>query len=296
MNSLVKKYARDHYPDAKGDLFACFIKRGFTLAKDVGHKAMVTMQSWMFLSSFKKMRELILRKKTITTMAHMANGVMGIAFGTTSNAVFPEFFGRSRYVSSYSHTSLAISMKSVNLGIPCFHNNSFKQVAPNDDFKKIPGSPVAYWVSKRVRQVFEEGTFLGELVDPKVGLQTGDNSQFLRLWHEVDQRKCSYHSKSRDAAAQSAKKWFPYNKGGEFRKWYGNQEYLVNWEHDGRAIRAFGTEKGGRARSAVRNTEFYFSPSVTWSFVSSSFFWSQIFSMLALSSMLEGSLRVSIRV
>ena len=115
------------------------------------------------------------------------------------------------------------------------------------------------------------------------------NDQFLRRWHEVDQGKCSYHSKSRDDAAQSGKKWFPYNKGGEFRKWYGNQEYLVNWENDGYAIRAFG-EDGGRARSVLQNTEFYFLPSVTWSFVSSSYLESGI-PMLAPSSMLEVRLR-----
>ena len=128
---------------------------------------------------------------------------------------------------------------------------------------------MAYWVSERVRDVFERGTLLGKLVDARVGLQTGDNDQFLRRWHEVGHGKCSYGSESRDGAAQSGKKWFPYNKGGEFRKWYGNQDYLVNWENDGRAIRAFGTENGGRARSVLRNTEFYFLPSVTWSDVTS---------------------------
>ena len=269
MNALVKKFAKDHFPDSKSDLFACFIKRGFTLAKDVGHNAMVTMQSWMFLSSFEKMREWILREKTIETMAHMANGVMGIAFGTAATVL--RNFPVSRYVADYSHTSVDdLNDKRVPSEFPV-RNNRLKQVA-QDEFKKIPGSPVAYWVSERVRKVFEEGTLLGELVDARVGLQTGDNNQFLRRWHEVDQGKCSYHSESRDAAAQSGKKWFPYNKGGEFRKWYGNQEYLVNWDHDGRAIRAFGTENGGRARSRPQNTEFYFSPSVTWSFVSSSFF------------------------
>ena len=143
---------------------------------------------------------------------------------------------------------------------------------PKTSSEKIPGSPVAYWVSEQVRDVFEEGTPLGKLVDARQGLATADNDQFLRRWHEVACRKCSYDSKSRDAAAQSGKKWFPYNKGGEFRKWYGNQDYLVNWEDDGRAIRAFGTENGGRARSRVQNSEFYLLPSVTWSFVSSSYF------------------------
>ena len=269
MNALVKKFAKDHFPDAKSDLFVCFIKRGFTLAKDAGHNAMVTMQSWMFLSSFEKMREWMLREKTIVTMAHMANGVMGIAFGTAATVL--RNFTVSGYIADYSHTSVDdLNEQRVPSEFPV-RNNRLKRVA-QDEFKKIPGSPVAYWVSERVREVFEEGTLLGKLVDAKQGLATADNDQFLRRWHEVDQGKCSYHSKSRDDAAQSGKKWFPYNKGGEFRKWYGNQEYLVNWENDGYAIRAFGTEDGGRARSVLRNTEFYFLPSVTWSFVSSSYF------------------------
>ena len=266
MNALVKKFAKDRFPDAKSDLFACFIKRGFTMANDRGHSAMVTMQSWMFLSSFGKMREWILREKTIRTMAHMANGVMGIAFGVAATAFWN--FPVSRYVADYSYTLVDdLNDKCVPSEFPV-RNNRLKQVA-QDEFKKIPGSPVAYWVSERVRDVFKKGTLLGKLVDAKQGLATANNNQFLRRWYEVDQGKCSYDSKSRDVAAQSGKKWFPYNKGGVFRKWYGNQEYLVNWEHDGRAIRAFGTENGGRARSVLRNTKFYFQESLTWSDVTS---------------------------
>ena len=103
-------------------------------------------------------------------------------------------------------------------------------------------------------------------------MQTGSNDQFLRRWYEVDQAKCGYGMESRDAASKSGKKWFPYNKGGEFRKWYGNLEYVVNWEDDGAEIRIFGTENGGRIRSSVKNVEFFFRPSATWSFVSSSYF------------------------
>ena len=124
-------------------------------------------------------------------------------------------------------------------------------------------------MSERVRGVFREGTLLGKLVDARQGLATADNDQFLRRWHEVDHGWCAYGCESRDAAARSGKKWFPYNKGGEFRKWYGNRDYLVNWENDGRAIRAFGTENGGRARSVLRNTGFYFQESLTWSDVTS---------------------------
>ena len=269
MNALVKKFAKDHFPDAKNDLFACFIERGYTLAKDAGHNAMVTMQSWMFLSSFEKIRERMLREKTIKTMAHLG----ARAFGSISGEVVqttacvlqnrspqgykPVFFRLLDGGEAEKQAALANGEKRFN-------------TTAQDEFKKIPGSPVAYWVSEWMRDVFEEGTLLGKLVDARVGLQTGDTDQFLRRWHEVDHGKCSYGSESRDAAAQSGKKWFPYNKGGEFRKWYGNQDYLVNWENDGRAIRAFGTENGGRARSRAQNTEFYFQESLTWSDVTSS--------------------------
>ena len=268
MNALVKKFAKDQFPDAKSDLFACFIERGYTLAKKAGYDAMVTMQSWMFLSSFEKMRERMLREKTIGTMAHLG----ARAFGSISGEVVqttacvlqnrspqgykPVFFRLLDGGEVEKSTALAYGEKRFD-------------TTAQDEFKKIPGSPVAYWVSERVRAVFEEGTLLGKLVDAKQGLATADNDQFLRRWHEVDHGKCSYDSKSRDAAAQSGKKWFPYNKGGEFRKWYGNQDYLVNWENDGAAIRAFGTENGGRARSRPQNTEFYFQESLTWSDVTS---------------------------
>ena len=268
MNALVKNFFKDLFPDAKSDLFACFIERGYTLAKDVGHNAMVTMQSWMFLSSFEEMRERMLRDKTITTMAHFG----AQAFGSISGAVVqtaacvlenrspqsyrPVFFRLLDGGEESKQTALAHG------------ENRFDNTA-QVEFKKIPGSPVAYWVSERMRSVFEEGTLLGKLVDVRQGLATANNDQFLRRWHEVDHGKCAYGCESRDAAAQSGKKWFPYNKGGEFRKWYGNQEYLVNWEYDGRAIRAFGTENGGRARSRAQNTEFYFQESLTWSDVTS---------------------------
>ena len=268
MNALVKKFARDHFPDAKNDLFACFIERGFTLARDVGHNAMVTMQSWMFLSSFQKMRERMLREKTIGTIAHLGARAFGSISGevvqTTAcvlqnrspNGYKPVFFRLLDGSEVEKSTALANGEKRFD-------------TTAQDEFKKIPGSPVAYWVSERMREVFEEGTLLGKLIDVRQGLATADNDQFLRRWHEVDHGKCSYGSKSRDAAAQSGKKWFPYNKGGEFRKWYGNKDYLVNWKNDGRAIRVFGTENGGRARSRPQNTGFYFQESLTWSDVTS---------------------------
>ena len=271
MNLLLKKFAKDYFPDAKSDLFACFIERGFTLAKDVGYNAMVTMQSWMFLSSFEKMRERMLREKTIRTMAHLANGVMGIAFGTAATVL--RNFPVSGYVADYSHTSVDdLSDQRVPSVFPV-RNNRLKRVA-QDEFKKIPGSPVAYWVSERVREVFEKGTPLGNLVDAKIGMRTGANERFLRRWHEVDHGKCAYGSESKDAEAQSNKKWFPYNKGGEFRKWYGNQDYLVNWADNGHEIKKMTLAKYPQLSWdnlgwKISNESYYFRPTITWSDVTS---------------------------
>ncbi|MCP1663283.1 type II restriction/modification system DNA methylase subunit YeeA [Methanocalculus sp. AMF5] len=134
------------------------------------------------------------------------------------------------------------------------------------DFKKIPGSPIAYWVSERERQIFKEGFQLGVIAPVKQGLATADNDRFLRLWFEVNYNKIGYNINSHEEALDSKKKWFPYNKGGDFRKWYGNQEYLINWERNGAEINSF------KPRSVVRNPNYYFKESITWSFVSSSFF------------------------
>ena len=276
MNALVKKFAKEHFPNAKSDLFACFIERGYTLAKEAGYNAMVTMQSWMFLSSFERMRERMLREKTIKTMAHLG----ARAFGSISGAVVQTtvFVLKNSLVESYKPAFFRLLDGDEKAKQTALANGEKRfDTAAQDEFKKIPGSPVAYWVSDRLREVFVRGTPLGELVDVKQGLATADNDRFLRRWHEVDYARCAYDAESRDAAAQSGKKWFPYNKGGEFRRWFGNHEFLVNWERDGHAIRTFGTEGGGRPRSRAQNTGYYFKPSVSWSKITSGRFSLRLF-------------------
>ena len=265
--AILKKFVNSVYRAGKADLYAAFTLRNIQFSKKLGHIGMITIPNWMFLSTFDQLRNAVFRSAPIASLVHNGRGVWGSDFGSCSyvlmrsslrsfNGTFLRLFDKQGSVASNEELERR------------FHTNP-RFSTSNIEFKKIPGSPVAYWVSTRVRAVFKKGTLLGKLVDAKQGLATADNNQFLRRWHEVDHGKCSYDSESRDAAAQSGKKWFPYNKGGEFRKWYGNQEYLVNWENDGRAIRAFGTENGGRARSALRNTEFYFQESLTWSDVTS---------------------------
>lgn len=136
------------------------------------------------------------------------------------------------------------------------------------NFSKIPGSPVAYWVSEKFLEAFVKGTMLGNLADSKQGIATADNNRFLREWFEVDINKTNFSAQSHEDAKQSNKKWFPYNKGGEFRKWYGNNDYLVNWENDGLEIKNFFDNKG-KLRSRPQNLNYMFRQSVSWSLVSS---------------------------
>ena len=137
------------------------------------------------------------------------------------------------------------------------------------DFKKIPGSPIAYWVSDRVREVFEEGSVLKEIGDTRQGMATSDNNRFLRVWSEVSFEKAHLHAKTRNEAAESEKKWFPYNKGGDFRKWYGNSEFFLNWEHDGKELLDYAASLYGSPTRTIKSISEYFKPCVSWSKISS---------------------------
>lgn len=224
---------------------------------------MVTMQSWMFLSSFEKMREKMLAQYTITNLMHMENMVMGIAFGTAVS-IF-----RKNFLRGYKGTYNQIKLQDVENGEPTIFpvmSNRFAQVS-STNFSKIPGSPVAYWVSENFVRAFENKT-IGELAKPRQGLATGCNDIFIRQWYEVKIENIKFDAHSIAEAVKSKKKWFPYNKGGEFRKWYGNNDFVVNWENDGLLIRNFKNDNG-KLRSRPQNTQFYFRESVSWSLVSS---------------------------
>ncbi len=267
MNAALKDFAKKQFPDSKSDLFAMFIERGFDWCKDSGFNSMVTMQSWMFLSSYEAMREKLLQDRTLSCMVHMGNGVMGIAFGTAATVML------NNHISNYAGSFSYCENDDVNeFGIPKqfpVQNERLKTAKP-DNFKKIPGSPIAYWVSERVRDVFENSPPLVKIADTRLGMATADNNKFLRLWHEVNMNKTSMGEKNREAAQESQKKWFPYQKGGDFRKWYGNMDYLVNWFNDGQDIRNFIDKKTGKVRSHNYNLDYIFKEGVTWNALSSS--------------------------
>ena len=267
MNARLSQYIKDHFPDTKADLFACFIERGNQMAVKHGYNCMVTMQSWMFLSSFEKMREKILRTKSITNLMHMENMVMGIAFGTAVT-IF-----RNDHITGYKGTYNQIKLQDIENGEPKTFpvpENRFAQTS-TDNFSKIPGSPVAYWVSNAVIAVYNKAKLLGDIASPRTGMTTGDNNRFLRLWSEIEISKAKFDAKDASDAAHSEKKWFPYCKGGGYMRWYGYNEYLVNWENDGFEIKN-NIKPNGLKAASVRSESLYFKKLITWSAVTSGSF------------------------
>ena len=268
MGAKLSDYVKKNFPDSKADLFACFIECGNQMAVKHGYNCMVTMQSWMFLSSFEKMREKVLRIKSITNLMHMENMVMGIAFGTAVT-VF-----RNDYVTGYKGTYNQIKLQDIENDKPRVFpvlENRFAQTS-TDNFSKIPGSPVAYWLSDNFANAFR-GKNVKSVANPCIGMRTGDNDRFLRLWFEVCQSKIGFNHRDANSAVNAGSKWIPYHKGGNFRKWYGNNEYVVNWENDGEEIkentRRVYPQLGDNLGWKISNEQFYFKEGISWTSLSS---------------------------
>lgn len=258
----LKDFAKEEYPNTKADLFAMFIERGFDYAESRGYNAMVTMQSWMFLSSYEGFRQGLIENRTIQSMAHLgARGfreLAGEVVQTTAtvfcNLRLPKFKGVFHRVieGDEDAKSAAIRNKAAR----------YDAIA-QDEFKKIPGWPIAYFVSERIVKLYEQCQPLQTLGTPRNGFTTGENHRFLRSWWEVSHDGIGFGVSSRAMSLQSGRKWFPYNKGGEFRKWYGNQEEVIDWEGDGRAL------LNNRPKSIIRNPNTQFRKCVSWSKISS---------------------------
>lgn len=260
----VNDYVKKNFPDSKADLFAVFIERCGQMAKKNGYQAMITQHAWMFLSSFEKLRTKLLAVD-IVNMAHLGarafEEIGGEVVQTTS------FVIRKSHIADYKGKYCRLIEPTSQQGKEdMFLAGENRYAADQSNFSKIPGSPVAYWVSKAFQNSFTNKT-IGEVAKPRQGLATGCNDIFIRFWYEVSPQKVEYHAHSVQETEDTAKKWFPYNKGGEFRRWYGNNDYVVNWENNGFEIRHFVDEKG-KLRSRPQNTQFYFKRCISWSLIS----------------------------
>ena len=225
MNGVLKEFAKKKYPEAKSDVFAMFIERGFGWCKPGGFNSMVTMQSWMFLSSYEAMREKLLTQRTIQTMAHLG----ARAFAEISGEVVQTtaFVLQGRHFSGFKPSFFRlVDGQEVEKETALRTNQNRFDTTVQDDFEKIPGSPVAYWVGSNVRDAFVRMKLFRELGNPRVGMQTSNNARYLRYWWEV----CFFEIKTPDFFEKP--KWIPYLKGGPFRRWYGNLEYLLRYNRN----------------------------------------------------------------
>ena len=259
----LKKYVEKNYKDSKSDLGVVFIERCNEFTKKDCYSSMITMQSWMFLSSYETLRKNLIEKTEIKSLNHLGTRAFSEIGGEVVSTV--AWVSKKNSPKNDGTYIRLVDYSKAELKEEEFFNKANYFQAKQKDFEKIPGSPIAYWVSDKIREIFEKNQKLGEVGEAKQGLATADNNRFLRLWNEVSFSKIGYNMSNSQEALESKKKWFPYNKGGEFRKWYGNQEYLVNWENDGYEIKNF-------KNAVVRNPSYYFKESISWSKVSSSNF------------------------
>ena len=269
MNVTLGQYIKKYYTDYKSDFFSAFIIRASYMTKTNGYCGFFSPYVWMFIKSYEALRNYLYNNATIETLIQFEYS----AFEEATVPVCTFVFQNRRVKKSGCYIRLVDFrggmevQRQKTLEAIADHNCGFYYEQNSDDFAKIPGSPVAYWTSKSIITAFEKNKNLSQLASPRVGLQTGANERFVRLWHEVDTNKTYFDAKSKDDAQSTGMKWFPYNKGGDFRKWYGNNEYIVNWEHDGFLIRHF-VDSHGKLRSRPQNTDTYFFESITWSKIS----------------------------
>lgn len=269
MSAKLSAFVKKHYPDSKGDLFAVFIERCGDLARTDGYHALVTQHAWMFLSSYEKFRAKLLQKEIISMAhlgAHAFEEIGGEVVQTTA------FVLGEQHIDGYAGTYVRlVDASTQDAKEELYLSGAERYTAQQENFAKIPGSPVAYWVSEKYLGIYESGHTISTLSSPKTGMTTGDNNRFLRLWHEVLRNKLSIHSSNSNEAIISGAKWFPYLKGGDFRRWYGNNNYVVNWFNNGYEIKNNIKPNGSKVAS-VRSEQLYFKPLISWSAVSSSIF------------------------
>lgn len=272
MNARLSDYVKKVYPDSKSDLFAVFIERCAQMDKRGGYQAMITQHAWMFLSSFEKLRAKLQLIDTVN-MAHLgARGfdeIGGEVVQTTS------FVMRSSHTKGYKGTYCRlIDGDSEKAKAEMFVSGENRYVAEQDNFSKIPGSPVAYWVSSNLMDAYNH-KLLSQVAKPRQGMATTNNDLFLKLWFEPSIGKIGFSYGDSKSANESGAKWFPCNKGGGFRRWYGNNDYVVNYENNGKTICDYiDSTPGARVKSNGRviNRDLYFNEGMTWFSLSSGLF------------------------
>lgn len=275
MDGRLAAFAKDNFPNTKSDLFAMFIERCLDFLPVGGHSGLMTPFVWMFLASYEALRKRVIRDEAISTLVQLEYS--GFDGATVPVCAYVLRRGRSDQIGTFVRLSDFVG--------PTVQGSKALEIIQADrlqragetsggmerhlyriatsEFANVPGTPIAYWLHNAIRTAFAKGRPLKEVAEPRQGLATADNNRFLRSWWEVGANRTAFGCSDRDDAKASGARWFPYNKGGEFRKWWGNHEHVVNWEADGAELFAL------RPKSVVRSPQTYFRPSLSWSKISS---------------------------
>ena len=270
MNKWLGDWVKKHYKNVKGDLFSCFMVRNVGMGTEHAQLGFMTPYVWMFIGTYEKLRKFVIQQNTITSLIQLeysgfSGATVPICTFTLQKGYCPGYRGGYVRLSDFvgadqqaPRTLEALADSDCGWFYRCSANA----------YGSVPGTPIVYWVSEAIISAFESGVPVSSVGQPKVGLQTGENARFVRQWWEVSLNREWFDCPSAEESAKSRLKWFPYNKGGEYRKWYGNNDCVVNWENDGYEIRNF-VDATGRQLSRPQNTSCYFKPCITWSKISS---------------------------
>ena len=270
MEGRLKTFVTENYKDYSGDLFSVFTYRNLMFCKQDGYCGYMTPFVWMFIKTYEKLREFIIQSKSITTLVQMEYSAFEEATVPICSFVLKN--GKATENGLYFKLSdfkggMEVQKQKVLEAI-ADKNCGYFYETDQSNFSKILGSPVAYWVSQHAFDICTGSQVFEDFATTRAGMITGNNNMFIRLWHEVSWGKVGILLRSRSEAISSKKKWFPYNKGGEYRKWYGNNDYVVNWENDGSYMRNF-KDSSGKIPAHAFNLEYIFKENVTWSSLSS---------------------------
>lgn len=265
MEPKAHKYIKDNYSDSKSDLCSVFVERALTFIQHDGFASLVTMQSWLFLSSYEKMRNKILNKCTVESILHLGmeafEGIIGKVVTTAAYVITKGLKKENQPLNAIRLVDFYDSRRYMKENEFFNSKNRFACVS-QADIKKIPGSPFAYWIDKSWINIFNDNTKLGENAKVKRTLQTGDSNRFMRIWFEVEKDKIELEYLKPEKAISSNATWFMFSYGGKYRKWYGNLELIVNWKNNGQEIKETG-------KAIIPSENLYFQETLAWSKVTS---------------------------
>ena len=255
MSAKLSDYVKSNYPDTKSDMSTVCMEKALKMCTPNGYMTMINIPVWMFLSSYEKLRENLINNNTFINMVHPGRGIFGSDFGTTIFVIAKNQI--TNYIGTYARLfKEQVEVKSNEIREQQFLSGNNRYTARKENFAKIPGAPIAYWVSDNFIKAFQVGKIIGGFSVVSEGIKTGDNDKYLRLWHEVDALKFSF------AKSKNGFKWYPHHKGGEYRKWYGNLDYVINWENNGYEIKC-------ATNSGLQGKNMYFGEFASWSKISS---------------------------